>query len=288
MKAKLYNTLLVLILGLSGSAIALSPIGPTQAILGQDNWGFGINVGYQNMDLVADGTYFEYQPSNNQQTNARVALEDIESISSFVELSLGLSPDWDIFGCIGAADGQGDAKVENSASTVQTHALSDNEKFDINGKHEMAFGFGTRFTLKDYDTVKWGGMARMTWQKPSGNSSWETVKPTPDDHRISGEWELDYWELILAVGPTFVYDNVQFYCGPFLQMTRGDLNFNGTYSYPGDNGTASTVQDLKEEALIGGYAGMQVDLCRTTLVYVDGQFTGKAWGVGAGAMLRTK
>ncbi len=286
MKAKLYNTMLVLILGLSSSAIALSPIGPTQAVVGQNNWGIGINAGYQSMDLVADGTYFEYQ-TVEKKTSAKIALEDIESISSFIELSLGLSPEWDIFGCIGVSNGEGDATVKNSDPFVQTHAFAQNEKFDINGDHEMAFGFGTRFTLKDYDTVKWGGMARITWQKPKGSSTWETIQPL-DDHSISGDWELDYWELILAVGPTFVYDNVQFYGGPFLHMVRGDLNFSGTYSYPGDTGSASTTQDLEEEALIGGYLGMQVDLCKTTLFYVDGQFTGKAWGVGAGAILHTR
>jgi hypothetical protein len=40
--------------------------------------------------------------------------------------------------------------------------------------------------------------------------------------------------------------------------------------------------------MIGGYAGMQMDLYENMLFYVDGQFTGKAWGVGLGTILRTE
>ena len=248
--------------------------------MGEKEWGVGLSVGYQSMDLVADGTYYEYPPTPVRATPDKIALEDIGSIPSFVQFNLGLSPKWDIYGLIGASDGQGDATVK-TASPGPTQAFGDGEKFDINGNHEVSGGLGTRFTLGGCDTVKWGGMAQITWQQPKGGSAW-TAK---DDatFRTNGTWELEYWELIVAIGPTFVYDNVQFYTGPFLHLVRGDLNFSGTSS---DGGTSRTSQDLEEEAMVGGYAGMQMDLYENMVFYVDGQFTGKAWGIGLGTILR--
>ena len=286
MKAKMHKAILLLILGLSSSAMALSPIGPAQAVIGEKQWAVGLNVGYQSMDLVADGTFYEYPSSGPTPRDMpdQIALEDIESISSFVQIGFGISQNWDIYGLIGASDADGDATVKPSSSDpkIPVNGFTDGQKFDVNGDHEVALGFGTRFTLKDCETVKWGGMAQMTWQSPKGGSAW-TSKADPA-YRTTGTWELDYWELIVAVGPTFVYDNVQFYGGPFLHMVRGDMDFSGTTT----DGTAKTSQDLEEEAMIGGFAGMQMDLSENTVFYVDGQFTGQAWGIGMGTILRVK
>ena len=284
MNAKIQIATVLLIVGFSGYAAALSPIGPTQSVNGQDQWGFGLNVGFQSMDLEADGTYFEYPPAGpTRNTPDKIKLENIKSVSSFIQISRGLCPHWDIYGCIGTSDAQGDASVKASSSGTPTQAFTDGETFDVNGDHKPAWGFGTRFTMRDTGTVKWGGMAQMTWQKPKGNSTW-TAKADPG-YRINGNWELDCWELIVAVGPTFVYDNVQFYAGPMLHMVRGDLNFEGTTT---DGSRATTSQDIEEETMVGGYAGMQMDLYENILFYVDGQFTGNAWGVGLGGILRTK
>ncbi|NQV33402.1 MAG: hypothetical protein HQ515_11985 [Phycisphaeraceae bacterium] len=277
MKARMHKTILLLLLGLSSSAMALSPIGPTQAVMGEKEWGVGLNVGFQTMDLVADGTYYEYAPGPTTRTASdKIAIKDVDSISSFVQINLGLSPKWDIYGLIGASNGDGDATVK-AASVTATQGFNNGDKFDVNGDHEVSGGVGTRFTLADYDTIKWGGMAQITWHQPKGNSAW-----TVGGFRTTGTWELEYLELIVALGPTFVYENVEFYGGPFLHMVRGDMNFAGTTN----DGTARTSQDLKEEAMVGGYAGMQMDLCENTVFYVDGQFTGKAWGVGVGTILR--
>ena len=289
MKVTMHKTSLFLILGFASTAMALSPIGPTQAVIGQDQWGVGLNLGFQSMDLMADGTYYEYQ-SPTRTTKGKIALKDIESISSFVQIGLGLSPEWDIYGCIGTSNGKGDATVDSTA-TQATHAFEHGETFGINADHGFAWGVGTRFTLRDYETVKWGGMVQMTWQGPKGNSRWSTKDTAGGGYTIDGTWEMDYWELIVALGPTFVYDNVQFYGGPFLHVVRGDLDLNGTYtdiSTGTDTGVASTSQDLEEEAMVGAYAGMQMDLYENMVFYVDGQLTGKAWGVGLGTILRTK
>lgn len=278
MKARTHKITLVLVLALSSSAMALSPIGPAQAVIGEKEWGFGANVSYQSMDLVADGSYYEYPPSGpTRVTQGKIALEDIESISSFIQIGYGLSPNWDIYGLIGASEADGDATAK-TASPVPAQGFTNGQKFNVNGDHEVALGVGTRFTVKDYETVKWGGVVQMTWQKPEGGSSWND-----GNYRTTGTWEMDYMEFIVAFGPTFVYDNVEFYGGPFLHLVRGDMDFEGTTT---DGSRATTSQDLEEENMIGGYLGMQMDLYENMTFYVDGQYTGKAWGVGVGTILR--
>jgi hypothetical protein len=282
MKARMHKATLLLILGLSSSAMALSPIGPTQAVIGENQWGVGTHTGYQSMDLVADGHFYEYPPAAaTRRTKDKIVLEDIESISSFAQIGFGLCPHWDIYGLIGVSDADGDARVK-TASPAPAQGFTDNQEFDVDADHELAGGFGTRFTLVDCETVKWGGMAQITWQQPEGGSAWTD---SGGGYRTSGNWELDYWELIVAFGPTVVYDNVQFYGGPFIHMVRGDMDFSGTTT---DGSRAKTSQDLEEEAMLGGYAGMQMDLKENMLIYVDGQFTGKAWGIGMGTIFRMK
>jgi hypothetical protein len=282
MKARIHKATLILILGLSSSAMALSPIGPAQAVIGENQWGVGTHTGYQSMDLVADGHFYEYPPGGSTLTTKdKIVLEDIESISSFAQIGFGLCRHWDIYALIGVSDGEGDATVKTS-SVPPAQAFANGQKFDVNGDHELAGGFGTRFTVADCETFKWGGMAQITWRQPEGGSAWTN---SGGSYRTSGTWEMDYWELIVAFGPTFVYDNVQFYGGPFLHMVRGDMDFEGTTT---DGSRAATSQDLEEENMVGGYAGMQVDLCENTLFYVDGQYTGKAWGIGLGTIMRVK
>lgn len=288
MKARMYNIMLALILAVTSSAMALSPIGPAQAVIGENQWGIGANIGYQNMDLVADGTYFELHSGPNlRQTNAKIAMKDIQTVSSFAQIGFGLTPEIDIYASLGASNAVGNTTAKNSNSTVQTHGLSEGEPFDIHGNQALAWGVGTRFTLKDLETVKWGGVAQITFHNPKGNSTWTSLSDS--SYHMDGTWDMQYWELIVALGPTIVYDNVQFYGGPFLHMVRGDMDFNGVFAdNTTDNGPAYTSMDMEEEALVGAYAGMQMDLYENLMFYVDGQYTGKAWGVGIGAMMRTK
>jgi len=51
-----------MILGVSGSAVlALSPMGPPKALLGQDQWSVGIEYANETMDLESFGTDIDIQ-----------------------------------------------------------------------------------------------------------------------------------------------------------------------------------------------------------------------------------
>ncbi len=48
-------------------------------------------------------------PAGTRATKSEIVLEDIESISSFAQIGFGLSPQWDVYGLIGASDAQAPA-----------------------------------------------------------------------------------------------------------------------------------------------------------------------------------
>lgn len=285
MKARILKSTSLLVLILTSLAMAASPLGPPSALVGENQWAFGANVGFQSVDLEATGTYYE-QGATLRSTSATIEIKDLQSFSSFLQAGLGLTDNWDVYACIGISDADADATVK-SAATVATRGFSDNETFGISNNHDLAWGVGSRFTFSKSETVDWGGLFQMTWFNPKvGGSSW--VSKSDPTYRINGDWDLDYWEIIVAIGPTIFYDNVTFYGGPFVQIVRGDLTLSGTYA---DNtntntGTVSSSQDLEEEAMVGAYAGMQLDLTDSTLLYMDGQVTPDAWGAGVGILFR--
>jgi hypothetical protein len=269
--------------------MAVSPLGPPLAIYGDKTWGSGATFGFQTMDLEATGTYREQISNTVQETPNTLKIKDFESTSAFVQIGFGLNESWDIYGCIGVSNAKGDATVQSNPTSVPTHGFLNGETFGVDNNHDLAWGVGTRFTLKKSDSVDWGGLVQMTWMNPkAGASQWVTRKTSI--YRIEGEWDLDYWEFVAAFGPTIYYENVTFYGGPFIQIVRGDMTLNGAYVYQNgtNTGSASASQDLEEESMIGGYAGIQVDLSDRLLIYLDGQVTADAWGAGLGAVLRHK
>jgi hypothetical protein len=238
------------------------------------------------MDLEATGTYSE--PANGETPNT-LKIKDFESTAAFVQIGFGLNQNWDIYGCIGVSNGKADGTVQSNPTANPTRGFWNNETFGIDNNHDLAWGVGTRFTLKKYDSVDWGGLVQMTWMNPKvGASQWTTINDST--YQIQGDWDLDYWEIIAAFGPTIYYENVTFYGGPFIQIVRGDMTLNGAYVYQNgtNTGSASASQDLEEESMVGGYAGIQVDLSNRLLIYLDGQVTADAWGAGLGAVLRHK
>jgi hypothetical protein len=57
-------TVAFMIVGVFNSVVlALSPMGPPKALLGQDRWDIGIEYGHQTMDLEAVGKVTESMPA---------------------------------------------------------------------------------------------------------------------------------------------------------------------------------------------------------------------------------
>ncbi len=161
--------------------------------------------------------------------------DEFESTKYLANIGYGTTDDWEAYVRLGAAD------IE-----------VDDEGFD--GSSDFAYGFGTKYTFQKDTDMSWGILAQIDWTK--------------SDHE---DVEIDFYELVVAVGPTMEMQGWRLYGGPFYYMLDGEVEIIGDETF-----------DIEEEACFGGYVGAEFDLSDTCLAYVESQFTGDSTGIAAG------
>jgi len=264
-----------MIVGVSGSAVlALSPMGSPKAMLGQDQWLVGIEYANETMDLEAFGTdkNIEYDPTYITTRKGKYNINDLKSNIVLGRVSYGISDNWDAFLRLGAADAQCD--IEQTYTNAPPWEY---QGFD--GSFGFAWGLGTKVTIWEDKDITWGGLLQMTWVEPGDSSI--SLK---GDSNYSGTAEIKYWEVQLAIGPTWqMEDNFSIYGGPFLHFIDGDLDFSGETLDLGSRIGMESTGDIEEKSQFGGYVGASWDASERTSCFIECQLTGDAWGIGIGA-----
>ena len=203
-------------------------------------------------------------------------IENLKSNMFLGRLGIGTWENWDLFVRFGVADAQDDI------SEVLANGTPGDQYKDYDGSNGFAWGVGTRGTFYQKGNTTWGGLLQITWANP--DASEVTIE---NDPTFTGEAEMDYWEVQIALGPTVELDNCRFYGGPFLHYVNGDLELNGQISDPPgvpDLIVVDTSHEIREESQIGGYAGAQWYLGENSSLFTEVQFTGDAWGIGVGTI----
>ena len=272
--------LALIVVGVCSSiTIALPPMGPPRATLQEGQWEFGLEYGYNEMDLQTFGTVKEVQVSPsvvrvNGYTEYKI--EDLQSNLYLARLGAGVWENWDLFVRFGATDAQ-----DEITEVLATGALGD-QYADFDGGSGFAWGFGTRTTFYQEGDTTWGGLLQITWANPD-----ESDIIDKSDTSFAGNAEIDYWEVQIAIGPTVEFDSFRLYGGPFLQFVNGDLEISGEYVDSDTPGGPYDIivkadHDVREESQLGGYAGAQWYLDENSSLYTEIQFTDDAWGAGVG------
>jgi hypothetical protein len=269
------------VIGLSGSVVmALPPMGPPRALVGQDRWAIGVGVSHSKMDLEAYGTARE-DPDGGGWLPASYAKHKIEDYTSNMvlgRLSYGAYDTVDVFVCLGLSDAQDDMTEELATG-------GDGNKYSgLDSSLGFAWGLGARATFWQEGDIVWGGLVQMLWENPSDGDI--DLTPTDGDpSRLSGDAELDLQEIQVAVGPTVQMEGFSVYGGPFLHFVTGDLDVDasGTDSFSAIN-RVDLSQDIREESEFGFFAGAQGDADQDTSWFVEFQITGDAWGIGIGGV----
>jgi len=274
-KRRLVMGIVVAVGVFSSAALALPPMGRPMATLKQGQWDAGAEYGYTDMDLQADFKWENIRPgvppvSGKESTT----LKDFKSNMFFGRLGYGVSDNWEAFLRLGAAD----VKMQDG--------------FD--GGYGFAWGFGTKATFLKEDSVTWGGLFQVTWFNPGDDKLTDTETFTVGEGQvdvpISGKGEVDWWEIQIAVGPTWQTGNLCIYGGPFLHFLNGDYDekLTGTLTTPGDVISKATA-DIEQDSEFGGYVGAQWDLgtwIENASWSAEFQFTGDAWAFGTGMTWR--
>lgn len=275
-KIALLAVALIIVFVSNSVVLALSPMGPPKALLGQDRWDIGIEYGHQTMDLEAVGPVQDIQPGLTVTRKDRHNIDNFKSNIIMGRAGYGINDDWDAFVRLGVADAKSD--IERTFSD----GAAPDEYDGFDGSFGLAWGFGTRATFWQDDEISWGGLFQVTWLEPGDSSIGMSGDPV-----FSGDAEIDIWEVQIAVGPTFrVDDNFRVYGGPFLHFVNGDFDLSGSTVDMGDVLRVEATGDIEEKSQFGGYVGAHLDVDQNTSCCIELQFTGDAWGIGLGAARR--
>ncbi len=275
-KIALFAVALMIVSVSNPVVLALSPMGPPKAMLGQDRWDIGIEYGHQTMDLEAIGNVIDTTDGFVTIRKGKHNINDLKSNIVMAKAGYGINDDWDAFVRLGLADAKGDID-----RIFPDGATPDNYK-GFDGSFGLAWGFGTRATFWQDDEVCWGGLFQVTWLEPGDSSISLSGDPV-----FSGTAEIEIWEVQIAVGPTWrVDDNFRLYGGPFLHFVNGDLDLSGQTVDMGSDIRVEASGDIEEESQFGGYAGAHLDVDENTSCYIECQLTGDAWAIGLGAARR--
>ena len=277
-KIALLAIALMIVTASNSAVLALSPMGPPKALLGQDRWEIGIEYGHQTMDLEAVAKVTDIYPEFDDFTVVRKDKHNINDLKSNIIMGragYGINDNWDAFVRLGMSDAKCDIE----------HIFPDNATPDkykgFDGSFGFGWGFGTRATFWQDDELSWGGLFQITWLEPDASSI-----SLSGDTEFTGEAEINIREVQIAVGPTWrVEDNIRIYGGPFLHFVNGDLDISGRT----DLGTEILMEatgDIEEESQFGGYVGAHLDVDQNTSCFIECQLTGDAWGIGIGAARR--
>lgn len=260
----------------SSAALALPPMGPPTATLGEGQFSVGVEYGYTDMEpeysFKGTGTATDTVPVPPYSETDKGTVDVFKSSMFFGTIGYGLTDNWEAFVRLGAAD----LELE-----------------DWEGGYGFAWGAGTKLTFAQEGDVTWGALFQWTWFNPGDDDITyaDVILGVPVS--ISGESEVDWWEIQVAVGPTWqVADTVCIYGGPFLHFVDGKYDEKASGAM--EVGTPPVTYnlswkasaDVEQDSMFGGYVGAQWDVVENASLYAECQFTGDAWGLGIGGIWR--
>ena len=120
-------------------------------------------------------------------------------------------------------------------------------------------GFGTKATVLRKEKFSIGVLFQMNWFR--------------SDDSVDGiDATLKVKEIQFAAGPCYkLTDNISVFGGPFLHFTGGKINVEGYGTY-----------DVKDDSEIGGFAGLEAEICPSTTIFGEFQLLSGQWAVGTG------
>ena len=187
--------------------------------------------------------------------------------------------------------------------------MADFDANDMDGSSEFAYGLGAKATFYEEGNLKLGALFQMTWAKADGDFRQEKRIVVKDDFGndeinetvdTTSTWEIDYYQLKFAVGPTYkLTETFSIYGGPFYHLVSGDYDMERSgekiedepLAPPNTQTTDTTYSeersgDIEEQSNFGAYIGARVDLARNLPLCIEYQFTGDADVLGASLVYR--
>jgi hypothetical protein len=217
------NVLVLLcVAAMSSGAFAWTMLGPATAELDPGQWSAGYSYTYAETDL--DFSVFGFSTT----------LSDAEINRHYLDLGYGVAENWELSLLLGVAGTE-----------------ADDIAFD--GSNDFSWGFNTKYTFIDDETIDWGVMYQMTWFNPE-----------------DGGIEIDGYDVQIAAGPTIDMGGWDLYCGAWYYMLDADVEAFGI-----------GLGSLEEEDNFGGHVGAGFEIMENTDLNVEYAFSSDSMGLGA-------
>jgi hypothetical protein len=187
-------------------------------------------------------------------------------------LSYGLTEDWQVGVKLGLTDVK--SKFQDAEDPT--------DKWSTNFDNEFAWGIATKYTFLRQNKVDWGVSAQMNWLTGSydekGREEWDGGY---EDWKE--KTEIDAFDLLVAVGPTFDMGGWKLYGGAFYYYMDGDIDWKGS-EVDNDGFTESWKEsgDLEADGYLGGFIGAQFSLSENTALTTEVSATADGWALGTG------
>ena len=295
----LWLGLMLMVVGLCSSGALATTMGPPAA--GLDAGQFGVGLGYSTSDIdietkgkaVEQWKLVEVEDDGSTITTTTTTFapeggkfklkNEIESDMIFANLGYGISDKLEVFLRLGMAD-----------------------ETNIDSGNEFAYGLGAKATFYGEGDLKLGALFQMSWSSIDGDTDGEQERfvygpwlPYVETVNTTDNWEVDYYQLKFAVGPTYkLMEAFLIYGGPFYHLMRGEFDIERSgetidvYTIAGTTYTDTVTYsekasgDIEEQSSFGAYIGVQVDLAENLPLCVEYQLTGDADILGASLVYR--
>ncbi len=206
---------------ISSSTWAIGHIGPPGTTSKKGQIGFNIGGRVSKTDIKLNDFKTPIFPLGST-TIKKVRTQDV-----FVDLTYGLFNNWEGF-------------LRLCMHDLDEGAGNFGGRTKISGDTDMGYGLGIRGTF--YRTPKWsvGGVFQIMTVDTDGRAR---------TGAFVGGFNIDLWEYLLAVGPTYhVTDWFAIYGGPFMYILDGEVNGQLFLPYSAE---------IESEAMFGGFVGAE-------------------------------
>jgi hypothetical protein len=283
-KRMLLFGVVVVVVSLCSSNALATTLGPPVA--GLDAGKFSIGFDYSNTDIDYDGSSKSTEEWRASGISGALTETDkskfdgsIESNMYLADLGYGVTDKLEVDVLLGMAD------------------LSVDDGFD--GGNDFAYGFGVKGSFYEEANLKVGVLFQMVWG--SSDDDFKDVVDIPgtgESVYTTGSVDIDYYQLKLAVGPSYkLTEGISIYGGPFYYLFSGDFDSKvvgqvNDIAIPGEPGTHDVTYldkesgDLDEDSNFGGYIGAQIDITEKLPVSFEYQFVSGGGVFGASLLYR--
>ncbi|MHC4962079.1 MAG: outer membrane beta-barrel protein, partial [Planctomycetota bacterium] len=194
----------------------------------------------------------------------KLEIEDVKVQRHYCTIGYGLTDTWQLDFMLGGADIKQENKFEG-----------EDEWFGTNFDTGFAWGVGTRITLSENDSIKWGVSAQV-------NSLDSEIEEKYDDAgnptKQTGNFES--YDLLVAFGPKVDMGGWKLYGGPFYHILDGELDVKENVEGV-EADTAKANADLEQDGF-GGFIGVQFNIYEGVDLTTEYSATSDGWAASLG------